>query len=278
MIRICVDSTSDFSPEEIRELNMLMVPLTINFGEESYLDNVDLDRDSFYERLIHGDVLPKTSLAAPGQWLEVFEAAQSAGDELICITVSSAVSGTYQSALNAKEMLGYDGIYVIDSRSTSAAMRVLADQARWLIKCGLSAPEIAEQLEQLRERIHVIAALDTLDYLQKGGRLSKAAAAIGSLASIKPVITLDERGGIAMAQKCLGRSKALQFLLSHMKKQDLDPNFPLYSLYTYGTDNCQKLEDSLSQNAFPAPIRQRVNGVIGTHVGPEVYGLVYVTK
>ncbi len=278
MIRICVDSTSDFTLEEISRRNMAFVPLTINFGEESYLDTLEMDKDTFYERLINGDILPKTSLAAPGQFLEVFEEAKAAGDELICITVSGAVSGTYQSAVTAKEMVDYQNIYVIDSCSVSAAIRILADYAEWLIKTGLSAKETAEKLEEIKTRVKVFAALDTLDYLQKGGRLSKAAAAIGSLANIKPVVTFNEDGNIAIPQKCLGRGKALQWLISHIKKQELDPNFPVYSLYTYGTENCSKLEETLSQDGISIAARQRVNGVIGTHVGPEVYGLVYVIK
>ncbi len=278
MTRFCVDSTADFTLEEVLSRNMALVPLTVNFGEESYLDTVELDKESFYERLIHGDILPKTSLAAPGQFLEVFEEVKAAGDELICITVSGAVSGTHQSALTAKDMVDYEGIYVIDSCSTSAAIRLLVDYGDWLLKCGCSAKETAAKLEELKGRVKVVAALDTLDYLQKGGRLSKAAAAIGSLASIKPIVTFDEGGNIAIAQKCLGRGKALQWLLCHMKKQELDPSFPLYSLYTYGTENCEKLEASLQKEGYSMASRQRVNGVIGTHVGPEVYGIVYVTK
>ncbi len=278
MIRLLVDSTSDYLLEEIEERNMIMVPLNVNFGEESWLDAVEMKKDEFYDRLLHGSVLPKTSLPAPASFLEHFLQAKEKGEELICILLSSAISGTWQSAVTAKEMADYDGIYIIDSKSTTACVRVMGDYAAKLIAEGLSAKEIVEKVEALKGRVKVIAALDTLEYLQKGGRISKAAAVVGSLASIKPVITLDEEGSVAIMQKCLGRSKALSFVIDRLKQQDLDPDFPVYSVYTSGTVNCSKLESVLAEKNMKLAGRQQIGSVIGTHVGPEVYGLVFVVK
>ncbi len=278
MIRILVDSTSDFAPEECAARNMIMIPLNVNFGDESFQDVLELSKEDFYDRLINGSVHPKTSQPAPGDFLDAFEAVKESGDELICIMLSSAISGTYQNAVNAKNMVEYDKIHVIDSCSTTAVVRILADYAEKLIGWGCSAEEIVEKLEELKGRVRILAALDTLEYLQKGGRLSKAAAAIGTMASLKPVITLSKEGSIEVTQKCLGKARAQQYLLDQMKKIQLDDEFPLYSLYTYGTSNCEKLEENLLKIGLKPEQRIRISSVIGTHVGPEVYGMVYVAK
>ena len=175
-------------------------------------------------------------------------------------------------------MSEYEKIHVIDSCTTTACIRVLVDYAEKLIGWGLSAEEIVERLEELKGRVRLLAALDTLEYLQKGGRLSKAAAAIGSMASLKPVITLTREGAISVQQKCLGKARAQQYLLDQMKKIELDDDFPLYSLYSYGTENCEKMEDNVLKIGLKPEQRIRVSSVIGTHVGPEVYGMVYVVK
>ena len=278
MIRILVDSTSDFAPAECEARNITMVPLSVNFGDDSFLDVVEMDKEEFYDRLVNGDVHPKTSQPAPAAFLEAFEEAKEKGDELICIMLSGAISGTYQNAVNAKMMSEYEKIHVIDSCSTSAAIRIMADYAEKLIGWGLSAEEIVERLEELKGRVRILAALDTLEYLQKGGRLSKAAAAIGTMASLKPVITLTREGDISVQQKCLGKARAQQYLLDQMKKVELDEDFPLYSLYTYGTENCEKMEDNMLKIGLKPEQRIRISSVIGTHVGPEVYGMIYVVK
>ena len=278
MIRILVDSTSDFAPEECAARNMVMVPLNVNFGEESFQDVVELSKEEFYDRLINGSVHPKTSQPAPADFMDAFEAVKESGDELICIMLSSAISGTYQNAVNAKNMVEYDNIHVIDSCSTTAVIRIMADYAEKLISWNYSAEEIVKKLEELKGRVRILAALDTLEYLYKGGRLSKAAATIGTMASLKPVITLNREGAIDVVQKCLGKARAQQYLVDQMKKIKLDEEFPLYSIYTYGTVNCEKMEENMLKIGVKAEQRIRLSSVIGTHIGPEVYGVVYVVK
>ena len=278
MIRILVDSTADFSLEELKARNITMVPLNVNFGEESLKDTIELGNDQFYDRLINGTVHPKTSLPAPAAFLEKFEEAQAAGDQLICILLSGGISGTWQSAVNAKEILEYDGIYVIDSRTTACGIRLLVEYAEKLIAEGLSAPEIAEKLEELKGRVQIFAAVDTLEYLHKGGRLSKAAATIGSLASLKPIITLNREGTLEVPAKCLGRTKALSWLSDALKKHPQDEQHALYTIYSYGTENAEKLQEQLKKEGYSVHDLIQIGSTIGTHVGPGVFGIIYVRK
>lgn len=278
MIRILVDSTADFSLEELKARNIDMVPLNVNFGEESLQDILELSAETFYERLIHGDIHPKTSLPSPASFLEKFEAAQAAGDELICILLSGAISGTWQSAVNAKEMLEYEGIHIIDSKTAACAIRILVDKAEELIAAGKSAAEIVEELEALKGRTYIFAAVDTLEYLQKGGRLSKAAATIGSLASLKPVITLNREGALEVVGKCLGRGKALNFLQDCLKKYPQDKNYKLYTIYTLGEENTEKLRETLEKAGHEVNGCYRLGPTIGTHVGPGCFGIIYVSE
>ena len=278
MIRILVDSTADFSLVELKERNIDMVPLNVNFGDESLQDVVELSVDDFYDRLINGDVHPKTSLPSPACFMEKFEAAQEAGDELICILLSGGISGTCQSAINAKEMVGYDGIHIIDSKTTAAAIRILVETAEKMIAEGKSASEIVDFLEDLKGRTQICVALDTLEYLQKGGRLSKAAAAIGSMASLKPIITLNAEGQIEVAAKCLGRTKALAYICDVLKKLPDSKEYSLYSVYSHNSDNVEKLNAQLAKEGHVVSGTVQVGSTIGTHIGPGAYGVIYVRQ
>ncbi len=278
MIRLLVDSTSDFTLDEVKARNMGFVPLNVNFGEESLMDTIELDKDSFYDRLINGDVHPKTSLPAPALFLEEFEKAKEAGDELICILLSSAISGTWQSAVNAKEMVEYEGIHIVDSRSAAFGIRILADKAQELIEKSLSAKEIVAELEELKGKIYIFAAVDTLEYLQKGGRLSKAAAVIGSMASLKPIIHLDREGNLAVPGKCLGRGKAMNYLLDCMKKYPVDTAYPIYVLYSNGLENPEKFKELLNKEGYEILMFNQLGPTIGTHVGPGAFGIIFVAK
>lgn len=278
MIRILLDSTADFSLEELKARKITMVPLNVSFGEESLQDIVELEINEFYQRLINGGVHPKTSLPSPAAFLEKFEEAQQAGDELICILLSGGLSGTVQSAINAREMLGYEGIHIIDSKTTAAAIRILVEHAEKRIGEGVSAKEIVEELEELKGRTRIFAAVDTLEYLYKGGRLSKTAATIGSMASLKPVITLNQQGVLEVPGKCLGRTKAMNFLMDALKKHPQDKKYPLYTVYTVCAENVEKLQEQLTKAAYDYTGPIQVGPTIGTHVGPGLFGVIYIEE
>ena len=277
MVRILVDSSSDIEIDEIRQKGYLFVPVTITIGENSYVDGVDLERNAFFEMLTQGCDFPKTAQPSPQAFLEHFQKVKEAGDELVCILLSSELSGTCQSAQLAKSIADYDGIYIVDSLTATYNIKVLADYAAALAGQGLSGADIAGRLEALKSRVKVIAALNTLEYLQKGGRLSKTAAVIGEMANIKPVITVTEEGKIGVLGKCIGKNKAISFIEKHLEALRIDPAFPVYSIFSYGTQNCELFEEKLAASGISITERLQIGATIGTHIGPEAFGLIYVT-
>lgn len=279
MIRIVVDSSSDFSKKELKEKNIEFIPLTIMLDEKSYLDGVDITCDELYAWLVaESSNFPKTSQPSPQAFAAVFEDAKENGDEVICILLSSALSGTCQSACIAKEMVNYDNIHIVDSLTATHMIRILAEHADKMRKAGSTAAQIAASLEKLRRRTKVLAVVDTLEYLHRGGRLSKAAATVGAFANLKPVITVSEEGKVVVPAKCMGKNKSLSYLVKTIKELNLDTSFPLYSIYTYGTENTELLEQKLSENGYQISGRMQVGATIGSHVGPGAYGFIYVEK
>ena len=278
MIRILVDSATDFTMAEIKEKNLYHVPLTISLNGTDYLSGEDLTSDQFYKLLTAGDDFPKTSQPSPQAFTEIFEKAKEDGDEIICVLLSSALSGTCQSAHLAKNMVDYDGIYIVDSLTATIMTRVIVDYGLQLIAQGKTAVEIVDALEALKSKVKVAAGIDTLEYLYRGGRLNKATATIGELANLKPVITVTEEGTVSILGKCIGKNKALNFILKTLSSKDVNPDFPLYTVYAYGTENTEKLEEKLVAEGYSITARLQLGSTIGAHVGPGAFGIIYVEK
>lgn len=278
MIRIAVDSSSDYSLEELTQKNIELVPIPITIGGKTYTEGVDLKRNDLYEMIASTGDFPKTSQPSPQAYLDLFLDAKEKGDEMIYIALSSGLSGSYQAAALAKDMADYDRIYLIDSLSATFTIKIMADYACRLRMEGVSAGEIAARVEALKTKVKVSAALDTLEYLYRGGRISKAAASIGDLANIKPIITLTEDGKIGILGKCLGKNKAISFLIKHLQKISIDPAFPVYTIYSHGTDNCSKFEEKLTADGFTLSERLQIGPTIGSHIGPEAFGIIYVVR
>jgi len=278
MIRILVDSSSDFTLDEIRKNGLDLVSLHVNFGDRCYADTIDLERDRFYELLTTAQDFPTTSQPSPQAFLEIFEDVKEKGDEIICILLSSALSGTCQSANIARNMADYDKIHIFDTLSATHMIRIMVLKALSLRDQGADAVTILKALTNLAPRVKVAAALDTLTYLQKGGRLSKTAAVIGEAASLKPIITITEEGTVNVIGKSLGKNKAISYLLKHLACVSADPEYPLYTVYTYGTENCECLETKLTASGYTLGSRLQVGSAIGTHVGPGIFGVIYVEK
>ena len=278
-VRIIVDSTADLPPA-VRE-RLTVVPLTVHFGDEEYIDGVTIDHRAFYEKLIESDVLPTTSQATPDGFLRVFEEVAAAGDTAVVLTLSSNLSGTYQSAMIAAAE--YPGrIFAVDSRSVAIGTGILAELALRLADSGLSAEEIAGRMEKEREKVCIIAMLDTLEYLKKGGRISKTLAFAGGLLSIKPVVTLRE-GEIVILGKARGSKQGSNLLVQEIAKAGgVDFARPVLLGYTGLSDALlQKyIEDSRemwvhgTENLRVSPI----GSVIGTHAGPGAIAVAYFRK
>lgn len=278
-VRIIVDSTVDVVPE-IQE-RLTAVPLTVHFGTEEYIDGVTITHKEFYEKLVESDVLPSTSQATPAAFSAVFEEVAKNGETAVVITLSSALSGTYQSALIAAQDYP-EQIYVVDSKSVTIGSGILTELALQLADAGCSAKEIAQKLSEEREKICLVAMLDTLEYLKKGGRISKTAAFAGGLLSIKPVISLKD-GELVVLGKARGSKQGNNLLITEINKTGgVDFSKPVLLGYTGLTDVLlQKyIEDSkpLWENGVDSLSTTIVGSVIGTHAGPGAVAVAFFKK
>lgn len=278
MIRIIIDSSSDFQKEDMKRMNLEHVPIAVTVDDKTYMDGVDLDSDLFYQLLSESKSFPKTAQPSPQAFLDIFEDAKEHGDDVICILLSSALSGTCQSATIAKSMANYENIHIIDSLSATLAIRIMVTYACDLREKGLSAIDIVKAVEDMKSRTKILIALDTLEYLYKGGRLSKTAAVVGELASMKPMITVVKEGSLQVIGKFIGKNKTISGLLKFMQNDTPDEAFPLYSLYTNGTANTEILEKRLLAENITPDQRLQIGPTIGAHLGPGAFGVIYVTK
>lgn len=278
MIRIITDSAADFEPAELERMNIACIPLTVSFGDTEYQENVNLSKDRFYELLAASGVFPKTSQASPQILMDLFEEADRNGNEAIYITLSSGLSGTYQSAVMAQQLVGSDNCYVVDSRNGTGGQRMVVEYAVRLRDEGLSARQIVEKLEVMRDRIELYACIDTLEYLYLGGRISQVSYKLGTLANIKPIINVDLEGKVAVPAKAMGMRKGMDHLCKRVEEKRPDAGFPLYVMYTNNRTVAEKLAEKVRGMGIEVP-RERiiqVGAAIGTHIGPEACGLVYV--
>ena len=278
MIRILLDSAADFSVEEAKKRNLELVPINITMNGKNYRDGVDITKDEFYELLTSSEEFPMTAQPSPQDFLDIFEDAKEKGDQVIYLCLSSELSGTFQTANMAKNMAEYDDIYLVDTLSATRAIRLMAEYACKMRDEGKDAASIAAELEDFKSRVVILAAIDTLEYLQKGGRLSKAAAAVGELANLKPIITVTKEGKMAVPAKALGRNKAISTLVKMVTEKDIDTTFPIYSLYAVGEENTEKLEQKLGKEGVRVTKRLQIGSTIGCHIGPGAYGVIFVTK
>ncbi|MFR7591311.1 MAG: DegV family protein [Longibaculum sp.] len=279
MIRIITDSTSDIDLEYAKELNIHIVPLKVIIDGKEYKDRVDLQPKQFYELLAQSKVLPTTSQPSPQDFLEYYEDAKKQGDSVIVMTLSSTISGTYQSANIAKDLAEYDDIYVIDSYSTTQSLRLLTLKAIRLREEGKNAKEIFEILEEYKLRIRIIAFVDTLEYLYKGGRLSKTAATAGTLLKFKPIIGLKD-GKLEMFAKARGTTKATAKIIELIHSDgEIDLDEPICIGFTGNDDGLDKFEQTLRDEfGFGDVLHGCVGPVIGTHAGPGARLIAYTKK
>ena len=280
-IRILTDSASDISPEKAQEWNIKVIPLKVRFGDVEYLDGVTLRPKQFFEKLIETDELPKTSQIVPYEYEQEFEAAKSAGDQLICFCMSSGVSGCYQSAcLAAREY--EDCVTVIDTQQFCISEYIIVERAVQLRDQGLSYDELVRTIRAELGEAHVIAVFDTLEYLRLGGRLSAAAALTGTLLSIKPVLTIEE-GVVKILGKARGSRHSENMLTENVAKLGgIDFSRPVCLGYTGMSDDfLQKyVQDSAALYTGYEDHLQvaEVGATIGTYSGPGAIAVAFCAK
>ena len=280
-VKIITDSASDITQERARELGIEVMPLTTVFGDREYLDGVTLSNREFFEKLIETDELPHTCQITPFQYGEAFRKAAEGGDETLCITLSSKLSGSWAGAAAAAEDFG-GRVTVVDSENVSIGQQLLVRYAVRLRNAGLSAGEIVQTLEARKRDIRVLALLDTLEYLKKGGRISPTVAFAGELLSIKPVVTV-ERGEVALLGKARGSKNGNNLLVSFVEKSGgIDLEMPYTLAYSGLDDTLLKKYIRDSEALYRGWTGElpvcAIGSAIGTHVGPGAIAVAFFAK
>lgn len=277
-VRIITDSASDMSPVEHPALAVL--PLSVTFGTDVYMDGIDIDHQRFYEMLVERDELPKTGQVNPYAFSQAIAEAREAGDEAVIITVGAKLSGTNQSARTALAEAPGGDVYVVDSNNVTLGERVLVEYALRLVDEGRSAAQIAAAVEAVRDRVVVIGLLETLEYLVRGGRLSAAAGAVGTLLNVKPVVAVED-GLIVQLGKARGSKNGRNLLNQKVEKAGgIDFSMPLALGYTGLSDAVLKkyIEDSAAlwagHTEGELPVHT-IGATIGTHVGPGAVAVAF---
>ena len=267
-VKIVTDSLSDITDDLAQELGIIVVPLTVFFGHESFLDRVTITTDEFYHRLAHGTVWPTTTQPPPGDFINVYNKLAKETDEILVVTLSSKLSGTYQSALQAKDMMeGKCRIEVIDSLKVAMSLGLIVISAAKAAQAGANLDEVADLVRKAMPRSHLIAYFDTLKYLAKGGRIGKAQGLLGALLSIKPILTVKD-GEMSPVTKLRSRAAGMDYLYNFVA------GFPkvegLAVEHATTPDDADKLVERFS-SVFPKEriYRSTISPVVGTHAGPD---------
>lgn len=276
-VRLITDSSADISAQEAKQMGITMIPMAITFGDEEYYDGVTLLPKEFYEKLTTEKMLPKTAQITPFRFEEAFAEGTENGDEVVAIVLSSKLSGTYEAARSAAEK--FNGkVFVVDSLSAALGERLLCQHALAWIRQGKTAKEIFDELERVKKKLCVMAVLETLEYLKKGGRISGAVAFVGGMLNLKPVVKVID-GEVKMIGKARGQKKGCELMNQIIKNGDgIDFSMPHGVLWT-GLDESiadkyvrESADVFCGHEDIPAYI---VGSTIGTHVGPGVFGLAY---
>lgn len=273
-IRIITDSTADMSRKKQREMNVDVIPLRVFFGQDEYVDGVTITPAEFYSKLEGTVELPRTAQVTPQEFERIFSASLERGDKVIAVLISSSLSGTYQSACIAKQVLESDDIFVVDSGNVTMGLHVLVSYAVELRKKGFAAPDIYHELERVKERIRVFAVIDTLKYLQKGGRLSKSSAVIGSILQVKPIIQVCQ-GEITVIHKVRGIHQAQAWLADMLEREGVSVRYPLCLGSTNAPEQLKNFSSLVKKLTKKAPVAGSVEigPTVGVHAGPNCVGI-----
>ena len=281
MVRIITDSAADFEPWELEAMHIDCIPLDVSFGDRNYQENLTLSKERFYQLLRESKEFPRTSHPGPYVYERRMRETKKAGDTAVFITISSAISGTYQTARMALEESGAaDCCAVIDAKTATGGQRMLVELAVHMRDEGRSLREIVEAVEALRPRTRIYACMDTLEYLYRGGRIPKAAYALGTAVNLKPMITVARDGSVQVTAKMLGLHRGMDYILKRYRAEPPDMDYPIYFMYTENPGNGKKLMEYMRRCGEPFEDNRviPVGAAIGSHVGPGACGMVYIAK
>ncbi|HCC08011.1 MAG TPA: DegV family protein [Clostridiales bacterium] len=271
-IRIVTDSTSDLNEELIGKYNIEIAPLTVHFKDRAYKDTVEISAKMFYEKLKDCNELPKTSQVNPAEFEDIFENILKAKDEVLGIFISSDLSGTFNSAKIAKELIVNDKIHLIDSRNVTVGLGSIILYAAKLIEKGRTIDEIIKEIERIKNNSKLVVMADTLEYLKKGGRLSPAKAMIGTILNLKPILVLKD-GLIDTLDKVRGNGKGITYMLEYVKdyiKEDSD----IFVLNAASDEAAEKMIEKLKTEYGAKNVHKCDMGpTIGVHLGPGAVGI-----
>ena len=278
MVRIMTDSTCDLSPERQKALGVEVVPLSVHFGEETFRDGVDLSNKEFYQRLRAAETLPTTAQVNPEEFISRFQAHMAAGDQVVGIFIASQLSGTCQSALIARGIVDEDNIFVVDSTTVTFGLGLLVEMAARLRDQGLSAAAIAARGEVLAKRLRFYAGVGTLKYLKMGGRISGAAAVVGGMLGVTPILNIRD-GVVEAAAKSRGRKAAYQWMEKQLQAEPADPSLPV-SFGHSDAPETRAARDAALAASIPGmeALESDIGSVVGTHAGPGCAGIAYFVK
>ena len=280
MVRIITDSAADFEPFELEKMNIACIPLKVMLDGREYEENVNLSKDQFFNLLASTGATPQSSQPSPQCLIDLYEDTVKAGDEAVYITLSSALSGTYQTAAMTCEDMDSDACFVFDSLNATGGERLLVEYAVRLRDQGKSAKEIVAALESVRDKVVLFACIDTLEYLYRGGRISQTVYKLGTMAQVKPIIRVSEEGAIEVPAKAMGMRKGMDQLAKKLEVQKPSADHKLYVMYTADRSIGETLAQKVAAMGYEIPAEQivQVGAAIGSHIGPNACGIVYVAE
>ncbi|MBA1334872.1 MAG: DegV family protein [Firmicutes bacterium] len=276
-IKIVTDSTCDLPQDIVKELDITVAPLTVRFGQEIYRDGVDITSEAFFYKLKNSKTFPTTSQVSVGQFTEIFEELSKDYDEIVGIFISSKLSGTYQSAVIAKNVLGLQQIHILDSRAATLALGLMVMEAAKMAREGKDADEIKNRITYISDNLHTVIILGTLTYLQKGGRIGSGTALVGNLLNIMPILTFNN-GEVKMIDKIRGKKRMIKWIMNHMESLNIDLAGKSLGINYVGCDELvEELKQAISGRFKVSEfIVGTVGSVIGTYSGPDLAIGVYI--
>lgn len=276
MIRIITDSLSDITMEHAKEINIDVLPLNVRFGEEEYKCGVELSNEDFYEKLEENTATPSTAAVNPYEFEEIFQKYVDAGDDVVAIIFSKAMSATFQSAFIASENVNSDKIHLIDCENGAMGQTLLIKTAVTMRDEGMSAQEIADKIRELLPRTKTFIVIDTMEYLKRGGRISKSAAFIGGLMKLHPVLQILADGAKPV-DKVKGKKSCNAWLVNRLIENPADKNYRIVIGHSNALERAEKLKEQLIEAGVDNEVFVTCIGpVVGTHIGPSSLGIGYI--